>query len=137
MGTISQPAYEPITDAFNARDLERFADELADDVAFQVSGGVGGEGKTACVAFYRGLFEAFPDARLEVHNVLVADEVTVEQGTFTGTHTGVARTGRSVSLDYVQVRRCRNGKQVWLSLILDRLLMLEQLGLVADAGDRP
>ncbi len=41
------------------------------------------------------------------------------------------------ALDYVQVRRCRDGKQVWLSLILDRLLMLEQLGLVADAGDRP
>ena len=103
MGTTSQLAYETATDALNARDLGRFADGLADDVAFQGPGGIGGEGKTACVAFYRSLFDAFPDARLEIHDVHVADDVTVEEGTFTGTHTGIARTGRAVALDYVQV----------------------------------
>ena len=130
MGTTSHLAYEMVTDAFNARDLGRFADGLADDVAFQGPGDIGGEGKTACVAFYRGLFDAFPDARLEVHDVHVADDVTVEEGTFTGTHTGIARTGRAVALDYVQILRSRDGKQVSMSLTLDRLLMLEQLGLV-------
>jgi ketosteroid isomerase-like protein len=123
-----------MTDAFNARDLDRIADWLADDVAFHGPGGIRGEGKTACVAFYRGLFDVFPDARLEVHEIHTAGGVTVEDGTLTGTHTGVARTGRSVALDYVQVLQNRDGKQVWLKLMLDRLAMLEQLGLVADAG---
>ena len=135
MGTTSQLAYETLTDAFNARDLDRFADALADDIAFQGPGGIGGEGKAACVAFYRSLFDAFPDARLEVHAVYVADDVTVEEGTFTGTHTGIARTGRAVALDYVQVLRSKDGHQVSMSLVLDRLLMLEQLGLTGDAGE--
>jgi hypothetical protein len=132
MGTTSQLAYRTATDAFNARDLGRFEDGLADDVTFQGPGGINGDGKTACVAFYRGMFNAFPDAHLEVHDVYVADDVTVEKGTFSGTR---APTGRSVALDHVQVLRCREGKQVWLSLTLDRLLMLEQLGLVADAEE--
>jgi ketosteroid isomerase-like protein len=136
MGTTSRLAHETVTDALNARDLDRFADGLADDLAFQGPGGIGSDGKRACVAFYRGLFDAFPDARLEVHDVHIADDVMVQEGTLTGTHTGVARTGRSVALDYVQVLRYRDGKHVGLSLMLDRLLMLEQLGLAADGGDR-
>ena len=135
MGSTTQLAYETVTDAFNARDLDRFADALADNITFQGPGGIGGEGKGACVAFYRGLFDAFPDARFEVHAVHIADGVTVEEGTFTGTHTGIARTGRAVALDYVQVLRSKDGHQVSMSLVLDRLLMLEQLGLTGDAGE--
>ena len=47
-----------------------------------------------------------------------------------GRHDGVARTGGSVCVDYVQVARIRRGKHVSVSLMFDRLLMLEQLGLV-------
>ena len=47
-----------------------------------------------------------------------------------GTHDGVAATGRSVCLDYVRVVEVRDGKHVSLDLMFDRLLMLEQLGLV-------
>jgi len=135
MGTTSQLAYETVTDAFNAGDLDRVANGLADDVAFHGPGGIGSEGKTACVAFYRGLFDAFPDAHLDVHELHVADDVTIEEGTFTGTHTGIARTGRTVALDYVQVVRSRDGKHASIRLMIDRLLMLEQLGLAGDAGE--
>ena len=54
----------------------------------------------------------------------------VEEGTFRGTHDGVARTGRSVSWTIVRVVKVRDGKHVSLDLMFDRLLMLEQLGLV-------
>ena len=47
-----------------------------------------------------------------------------------GRHDGVARTGRSVSVDFVWVVRVRDGKHVSLHLMFGRLLMLEQLGLV-------
>lgn len=130
MATANQLAFDTGTDAFNARDLERFAESLADDVVFQAPGGVWGEGKDDCIRFHRNLFEAFPDARLDVHDVHVSDDVAVEEGTLTGTHDGVARTGRAVSLDYVRVMRQRDGKNVSMSMMLDRLGMLEQLGLI-------
>ena len=134
MGTTSQLAYETVTDTFNARDRDQFADALADDVAFHGPGGIGGEGRTACVALYRGLFAAFPDARLDVREVHVADDVIVEEGTLTGTHTGIACTGRAVALDYVRVLRSTDGKQVSLGLMLDTVLMFEQLGPIRGAG---
>jgi ketosteroid isomerase-like protein len=62
----------------------------------------------------------------------------VEEGTFTGTHNGVLHspggdappTGRPVALEYIQVLRFRDGKHVSFNLMCDRLLMLEQLGLI-------
>jgi hypothetical protein len=37
-----------------------------------------------------------------------------------------------VSLHYVRVMRQRDGKNVSVSMMLDRLAMLEQLGLIAN-----
>jgi ketosteroid isomerase-like protein len=134
----TREAFERGTDTFNAHDINAFADVLADDVVFVAPGGIRGEGKAACVAFYGGWFGAFPDAHVEVHGVHIIDDLAVEEGVFTGKHHGVLQgpmgdvppTGRSVRLDYIQVLRFRNGKHVSFNLMFDRLLMLEQLGLI-------
>jgi ketosteroid isomerase-like protein len=118
------------TEAFNAHDLDGLADALGDDVIFHASGEVAEEGRAACVDFHRRWLADFPDAHVEVRARHMIDDVVVEEGTFRGTHDGVAPTGRSVCLDYVRLVRMRDGKQVSLSLMFDRLLMLEQLGLV-------
>jgi predicted ester cyclase len=97
-----------------------------------------GQGKAACVEFYGSWFNAFPDAHVEVHGLHIIDDVAVEEGTFTGTHSGtlhspsgdVPPTGRAVALDYIQVLRFHDGRHVYFNLMFDRLLMLEQLGLV-------
>src|SRR5262249_54508367 len=115
-----------------------FAEVLADDVVFAAPGRMRGEGKAACAEFFGSWFAAFPDAHVEVHSIHIVDDVAVEEGTFTGTHNGVLRgpagdippTGRSVSVAYIQVLRFRDGKHVSFNLMFDRLLMLEQLGLV-------
>jgi predicted ester cyclase len=138
MSTTVREAFQRGTDTFNAHDLDGFAAVLADDVTFEAPGGIRGEGKAACVAFFGGWFGAFPDARVEVHDLHVVDDVAVEQGTFSGTHDGVLRdanadippTGRLVKVDYLQVLRIHNGKHVSFNLMFDRLQMLEQLGLV-------
>ena len=129
---INQLGFETAADTFNARDLDRFAEQLADDVVFDAPGKSGGTGKEACVAFYEDLFNAFPDAQFDVRELYVIDEIVVEEGTFIGTHMGAARTNQTVSIEYVQVLRYREGELVSLNLKLDRLLMLEQLGLIAD-----
>jgi ketosteroid isomerase-like protein len=129
--TTYQETFETTTDAFNAHDLERLAELLADDVVFRAPGEIAGEGKADCLRFYEGWFNDFPDAQLEVHALYVMDEVAVEEGTFTGTHEGAGRTGHAVELHYVQVLRFCEGKQVAVKLMFDRLHMLEQLGLSA------
>ncbi len=134
MAITEHEVFETAADAFNAHDLDRIAELLADEVVFQAPGEVAGVGKAACVEFYGRWWDDFPDARLDVRRVQVVDDVAVEEGTFTGTHTGPARTGRSVALDYVQLVRFCEGEHVSLDLSFDRLLMLEQLGLLPDAA---
>jgi steroid delta-isomerase-like uncharacterized protein len=141
MGMTAREAFERGTDTFNAHDIDGFAAVLADDVVFQAPGGMRGQGKPACVEFYGGWLSAFPDGHVEVHDVHFIDDVAVEEGTFSGTHNGVLHTpttdipatGRSVSLDYIQVLRFRDGTHASFNLMFDRLLMLEQLDLMPAA----
>jgi ketosteroid isomerase-like protein len=145
MTMTTREAFERGTDAFNAHDIHGFAEVLADDVVFTAPGGMNGEGKPAFVEFYGGWHSAFPDEHVEVHNVHFIDDVAVEEGTFSGTHDGVLHTpagdipptGRSVSLDYIHVLRFRDGLHVSFNLIFDRLLMLEQLGLIPAPTPAP
>jgi ketosteroid isomerase-like protein len=145
MTMTTREAFEKGTDTFNAHDIDGFAEVLADDVVLVAPGGMRGEGKTACGEFYGSWFAAFPDAHVEVHGIHILDDVAVEEGTFSGTHNGVLHTptgeipptGRAVSLDYIQVLRFRDGKHVSFNLTFDRLLMLDQLGVMpapAPAG---
>ena len=137
MTMTAREAFERGTATFNAHDLDGFAEVLADHVVFKAPGGMQGEGKAACAAFFGSWFTAFPDARVEVKAVYIVDDVAVEDGTFMGTHNGVLHgpmgdvppTGRSVEVDYIQVLRFRDGKHVSFNLMFDRLMMLEQLGL--------
>ena len=140
MTMTAREAFERGTDTFNAHDIDGFAEVLADDVVFKAPGGIQGVGKAACAAFFGGWFAALSDARVEVKAVHFVDDVAVEEGTFTGTHNGVLRspmgdippTGRAVAVDYIHVLRFRDGKHVSFNLMFDRLLMLEQLGVVSN-----
>jgi ketosteroid isomerase-like protein len=139
----TRDAFERGTETFNAHDLDGFASVLADDVTFSAPGGVCGAGKEACVEFFGSWLAAFSDAHVEVHGIHILGEVAVEEGTFSGTHDGVLRmptaeispTGRSVSVDYIQVLRFHEGKHRSFNLMFDRLAMLEQLSIApAVAG---
>jgi ketosteroid isomerase-like protein len=131
-------AFEKGTESFNSHDIDGFADMVADDAVFRAPGGMYGEGKPACVQFFGGWLDAFPDAKVEIDDLHIVGDVAVEEGTFTGTHRGALRapagdvpaTGRSVAVDYVQVLRFRDGKHVAFNLMYDRMSLLEQLGLI-------
>lgn len=120
------------TEAFNNHDVDRLVEMLAGDVVLRAPGAPCGEGVDACRNFYEQWFADFPDAQLKVHRRHVSGGVAVEEGCFRATHTGRAATERRISLDYVQVSCVRDGKQVLVELRFDRLLMLEQLGLVGE-----
>lgn len=138
--TTVRDVFERATEAFNAHDIDGFTELVADDAVFHAPGGMTGGGRAACVAFYGSWLTAFPDAHVDIKRLHIADDVAIEEGTFTGTHRGVLPspagdippTGRSVQVDYIQVIHVRDGKQVAFTLMFDRLLMLEQLGLVPE-----
>jgi predicted ester cyclase len=114
----------------------RVAEVLANDVVFEVPGGLRGQGKASCIEFYGSWFGTFSDAHVDVHCLHIIGDVAVEAGTFTGTHNGVLKgpmgevppTGRPIRIAYIQVLRFRDGKHVSFNLMFDRLSMLEQLG---------
>ncbi len=145
MTMTNQEAFERGTDAFNAHDVDAFGEVIADNVVFQAPGGMRGQGKPACLEFWGAWLAAFSDGHVEVHDAHFIDDVAVEQGTFSGTHDGVLRTptgdvpptGSAVSLDYIHVLRFRDGLHVSFNLSFDRLLMLEQLGLVPAPAATP
>ena len=87
MTMTAREAFEKGTATFNAHDLDGFTEVLADDVVFKAPGGMQGEGKAACAAFFGSWFAAFPNARVEVEAVHIVDDVAVEEGTFTGRKT--------------------------------------------------
>jgi len=140
MAMTTREAFERGTDTFNNHDLDGFAEVLDDDVVFQAPGGIRGEGKQACVEFYGSWMNAFPDAHVDVHDVHFVDDVAVEEGTFSGTHRGalhgpagdIPPTGRTVSVDYIQVLRFRDGNHASFKLMFDQLAMLEQLDLIPE-----
>jgi ketosteroid isomerase-like protein len=142
MAMTARDAFERGTDTFNNHDIDGFAEVLAEDVVLVAPGEMRSQGRGACVEFYGGWFQAFPDAHVEVHAVHFVDDLAVEEGTFTGTHNGVLHTpaadipptGRAVAIDYIQVLRFRDGRHVSFHLAFDRLSMLEQLGLVPTAA---
>ena len=137
MTMTTREAFERGTNTFNAHDMDGFAEVVADNVVV-VAPGVRCEGKPAFVAFYGGWLQTFPDAHIEVHHVHFIDDIAVEEGTFSGTHDGVLHTpsgdvpptGRAVSVPYIHVLRYRDGLHAAFNLSFDRLVMLEQLGLI-------
>lgn len=145
MTMTAREVFEKGTATFNAHDIDGFAKVLADDVVFRAPGGITGNGKEACAAFFGSWFAAFPDAHVDVHAAHFIGDIAVEEGTFTGTQTGILRgpmgvvapTGRHVKVDYVQVLRFRDGKHVSFKLLFDQLTMFQQLGLVPASAAKP
>jgi predicted ester cyclase len=72
------------------------------------------------------------------HSLHVDGATVIEEGTFAGIHRGVLRTpmgdipptGRRVQAEYINVITVERGRVARQRLILDRLDLLDQLGLV-------
>jgi predicted ester cyclase len=81
-----------------------------------------------------GFFNAFPDCRWPIDDMIAEGDQVVTKKTFTGTHTGdlgeIPATGKRVTLQFVDIQRVRDGRIVehWLSM--DQLSFMQQLGVI-------
>jgi steroid delta-isomerase-like uncharacterized protein len=80
----------------------------------------------------------FPDIRVSPEQIIAEGDKVVGRFTMTGTHTGtflgIPPTGKSVNVTGIQVFRIADGKiaEAWLQI--DRLGLLQQLGVVPSPG---
>jgi predicted ester cyclase len=129
---------ERLNAAFNAKDWPALAALMADDIECITFANAVHRGVDENRAYYATWWNAFPDCRVIAHSLHVDGATVIEEGAFTGIHRGVFRTamgdisptGRRVQAEYINVITVARGRVARQRLILDRLDLLDQLGLV-------
>lgn len=92
----------------------------------------GAEGVKASVAMLRA---GFADFRMTAHDIVEEGDRVVGRFTVTGRHVadsmGVAATGVSFQFDEIMIVRVDHGRIAELWSVVDRLSLLQQLGVIA------
>ena len=125
--------------ALDAHDLDRFRALLHPDAEDRFLAVGTFTGREAIVAFFKEMFAAVPDARLEIRRVVAADEVaTVEwtmRGTFSGgSFQGIRATGKPIEIEGVDVVEVRDGLQYRNSIYYDGASFARQIGMLPPLG---
>ncbi len=129
-----------VTDAVMAGDLDELRACYADD-ATVVSPETGEiTGADAVVEYLRSFADAFPDASWEEIARHEAGDTAIDEGYFSGTHTGplqmpsgetLAPTGKRVRLRECDVATVRSGRITSHRFYYDQMEFAEQLGLAS------
>ena len=116
----------------NGKNLE-IIDELL--TADSVDHTFGSRGLEASKQFFGMLFEAFPDLRAEVHDVIAEGELVAARVTYSGSHEGefigIPATGRQARVSGVDFTRLQDGRQAEHWGGPDMASLLQQLGVIS------
>lgn len=97
--------------------------------------GRGPESEKKRVTVYRG---AFPDARLTIEDIIAEGETVMARWSCRGTHkgdlSGIAPTGKQVTISGITVSRLANGKIAESYVNWDALGLMHQLGVVPETA---
>jgi steroid delta-isomerase-like uncharacterized protein len=141
MGNPSEVAERGLQ-AWRSRDVEAFAATFSEGATLTAPGGTQLEGRDGVRQFYGMWNEAVPDNEITIDRRHSCGSVVVEQGVFSGTHTGnlttpdgqtIPATGRSLSVPYAEVFDIEGDQVASTRLYFDQVEMLTQLGLMPAA----
>ena len=129
-------------DAFNAHDEARIRELNAENAVFEAPGDVHLEGRDATTAYAMEWVNAFPDARITVHNEVATGDWVVQEFTFEGTHTApmqsplgeIPPTNRSLKGRGVQIFKVEGDTVVDTRLYFDQVQVMTQLGLMPESA---
>jgi steroid delta-isomerase-like uncharacterized protein len=130
-------------DWWNARDFDRGMAQTTQDVEWRnIATGQSFRGPQGYRQFQTGWAEAFPDAQVEVMNVIADEQGAAVEFIGRGTHTGtlvtpqgeIPATGRTVEVRFCDVMQLQGGKIVGGHTYFDAATMLAQLGLLPPSG---
>lgn len=89
--------------------------------------------KEGTLQFFKALRESFPDARMNVDDMIAEGEKVSVRATMSGTHRGefmgIAATGKRVNVPLSDYMRLENGKLVEHWGVMDNGAMMQQLGI--------
>jgi len=91
MADSKQMARQSI-DAFNRGALDEWAKTVADDAELVTPMAGTIKGREAIKGYFQQMRQTFPDAHIDVHDVIAEGNTVVVEYTFTGTHKGPMRT---------------------------------------------
>jgi len=127
-------------EAFNAHDESRIRELNAENTRFEAPGDVKIEGGEAATQYAMAWLRAFPDARLTIHNELVASDWVVQEFTFEGSQRTPSRRPRARSLRRTsgsraaasRSSRSRATSSPTHTLYFDQVEVMTQLGLMPE-----
>jgi predicted ester cyclase len=137
----TQTIFQEATRALNARDYETF-EALHEPQADVWQSGMAGNSIKDSIEGLKVLAAAFPDGRWIIERPIQDGEMSSAEHRFEGTQTGVLRlpgspeiqpTGKKVSLKAAVVVKVREGKVSRVRVYMDRMQLVEQLGLAPVA----
>jgi steroid delta-isomerase-like uncharacterized protein len=127
-------------DAFNAHDEQSIRELNSENTKFEAPGDVKLQGREPATQYAMAWLNAFPDARINVTNELIAGDWVVQEFTFSGTHEGTLMSpageippthkslnGRGVQLVHVEDNEVVDGR-----LYFDQVEVMTQLGLMPE-----
>ncbi len=85
--------------------------------------------------YFTLLRRAFPDLRMEPHEMIAEDDLVCARVTITGTHEGdflgMAPTGKPIEVETIDMLRIRDGQGIEHWGVTDAMTMMHQLGAFA------
>ena len=129
-------------DAFNAHDEAKIRELNAENAVIEAPGDIRLEGREAASEYAMTWLRAFPDARIDVKNELVAGDWVVQEFTFEGTHDGtlsspqgdIPPTHKQLNGRGVQIFQVEGDAVVDTRLFFDQVEVMTQLGLMPAAA---
>jgi steroid delta-isomerase-like uncharacterized protein len=122
-------------EVINGRNVETVDELLTGD---SVDHTFGSQGVEASKQFFGMLFQAFPDLRAEVHDVIAEGELVAARVTYSGSHEGefigIPATGRQARVSGVDFFRMQDGRQAEHWGGPDMASLLQQLGVMSRPG---
>ena len=99
------------------------------------------EGREGAKVLFTQLRSAFPDFNAEIEDLIADGDRVVVRMRWTGTHQGdfmgIPATGKSISIEVIDIVRIADGKFVEHWGIMDNMGMMQQLGVVPAPGQVP
>ena len=122
------------TKLFNAHDVDGLLDLYTPQAEVHASGGMVAKGRNEIKKFTQSWIQGFPDVKIRSERLLVSGSTVIEEGIFTGTHTGALPTPMgdippTVEGPYVDIFDFEGERIVRDRLVFDRMELMEQLGL--------
>ena len=122
-------------DLINAGDIDGFGRQLADDFVERDELPGLPPTKDGVVQYFRIMLAAFPDMRMDVQDSFASGDKAVARLRISGTHQGefmgIPATGKSVSVNLIDITRFGDdglAREHWG--VADLLAMMQQLGVI-------